>query len=870
MPSFYKIHSPSFTHREYWWGNRSPLVLLAWLLKWLRTPLPGSSDDPNCESTLPFVVDALPPEVTAHFDPVTRELTALGFADPVFHLIHDPSTSTTIYWATFRHSSGQHVARIHQRLWHQAKKADRGRFVLFLTPFADGTFAVSSSGKPDIAAPPSVPMLRKPGAGTLDLWSAHQVFATQEGKAAQLIRSREELLDASERLHISQRDFHLARGVFRKRSAEEQADADALASHVSQLHGAGVEHAGVLAELERLQTQKPSWGNALLILVISIAAFFAAGSAQFDWKFTLWLIPILLVHEAGHWVAMRIFGYRNVRMFFIPFFGAAVTGRNWNVPGWKKALVSLAGPVPGIFIGAGLAVGALISHNENLNKAALLLLFLNGFNLLPVLPLDGGHVLHVTLFCRNRWLDFAFRVVAVVALALLSLMAGGKVLLYIAIALGVGLPMAFKLGKVIEKLRSAPPPLFTPTNDDRIPTPMAQSIIAALKAELPAVASNKVVAQHTINVYETLNAHPPGIFATFALLGLHGFSFFLVLVFGIALLVAQHGGFGMLGAGFAQPKHLMACNGVQRAGSGAASDAPTHIIAVTAQKRPDAERAFQRFSPRVPDGGRLSLIGNSLLMTFPATNNAARETWFNEFSAVASNAFVTLSNRSLSVSFTCIAPDDGTVTNITRELTDYLNAAYMGDLVPPWSPEATKPSYAAAQSARRDWNRLNGSMNGVWTNADTLALSKQALQATRRGDPAEADRLRKAQAALARETQTNLYAKLGKEGIDADLIQLHQQLAALSYTNRANRAALQRRVAERLGGAGGITGNSPDAASYGAVSHTGLVLRMNWISFKDGTVGWPAFTDWLCARGCRDVRYTLHSSTSYVDEDDER
>ena len=39
---------------------------------------------------------------------------------------------------------------------------------------------------------------------------------------------------------------------------------------------------------------------------------------------------------------MRAFKYRNVQMFFIPFFGAAVTGRNFSVAGYKKAIVSLA------------------------------------------------------------------------------------------------------------------------------------------------------------------------------------------------------------------------------------------------------------------------------------------------------------------------------------------------------------------------------------------------------------------------------------------------------------------------------------------------------------------------------------------------
>ena len=95
----------------------------------------------------------------------------------------------------------------------------------------------------------------------------------------------------------------------------------------------------VLAELDRLQEQKPGWTNAVWILAGSLAAFLAVGAAKWDWKFTLWIIPVLFFHEAGHWVAMRLCNYRNLRMFFIPFFGAAVTGQNWNVPGWSNVYV---------------------------------------------------------------------------------------------------------------------------------------------------------------------------------------------------------------------------------------------------------------------------------------------------------------------------------------------------------------------------------------------------------------------------------------------------------------------------------------------------------------------------------------------------
>src|SRR5437868_6639006 len=94
MNTFYTIDSTKVSHREYWWGTRSPLVLIGWLIKWLRIRIPSSTDDPNVDSTLPFVVETLPEAVAVRFQPIIEQLTSLGFVEPVFHLIHEPGTST--------------------------------------------------------------------------------------------------------------------------------------------------------------------------------------------------------------------------------------------------------------------------------------------------------------------------------------------------------------------------------------------------------------------------------------------------------------------------------------------------------------------------------------------------------------------------------------------------------------------------------------------------------------------------------------------------------------------------------------------------------------------------------------------------------
>jgi Zn-dependent protease len=871
MSAFYSIDSTRVSHREYWWGTRSPAVLIGWLLKWLHVRIPSSTDDPNAESTTPFLVEALPADVAQRFAPIANELTALGFLDPVHHIFQDTGTSTTIYWVTFRHSSGQHFARIHQRIWHQTKTVDRGTFVLFFTAFEDRTFIVSSSGKPDLDTPSSVPMLRRHGATSSALWSAHVEFVAANRKAGiQPVRSREELLGATERHHILLRDFNLQRGVFRIRSGAEHASAIAVAGRLEEATAGGLRHPEVLAEVERIQTKRPGWGNAILILVVSVFAFLAAGSAQQDWKFYLWLIPLLFLHEGGHWLAMKIFGYRNLRMFFIPLFGAAVTGQHWNVPGWKKAIVSLAGPVPGILLGVALTLAGLITHHEWLNHAAFLLLIINGFNLLPVLPLDGGHVMHAILFCRNRWLDISFRILAIVGLLLLSLNGTGRFLMYLAIVMAVGLPVAFKIGKVADVLRRMPipPPL---EGQDRIPLSTADAIVTALKAELPGKPNNRTLALHTVNVFETLNARPPGLLGTLGFLTVHGGSVILVVLCGFLLILNKHsGGLGNFArTALRQPQHSVACNSIERwAAAEAATVISRNTLAATMPDHAAAKRQFNALAGRLPASASLTLIGDSLLLTLPAADDAARERWFAELQASTTNVFVALTNQSITVSLMFVAPTLQDATNLVEELTEYFAVSRFGNLVAPWSPRAAEGKYEAARQTRRMWHVISTNTAAMWNSAEVNSFNRQIVAARKRGAVSEAERLLKEQIEARKKKETAMYDRLRTQGIDSDLVDLHAKLNALAYTNQTERATLEKQISGKLG----EDASAPEkiVPRHGTISgfarHQGLLVELGWMSFRDAPTGLPSLLDWLCRKRCRTIKYDIVSTGIFTDD----
>lgn len=303
---------------------------------------------------------------------------------------------------------------------------------------------------------------------------------------------------------------------------------------------ASPEDAGVLRELDQLQNQKSSWTGMIILFVVSLVLFIGAGRGRWSMNYLIILLGVLFVHEMGHYIAMRAFHYKNVKMFFVPFFGAAVSGQHYNVPGWKKVVVSLMGPVPGIVLGVFIGGAGFVLDQPILMKIALVSMFLNGFNLLPVLPLDGGWVFHALLFSRHYALDIVFRALAALALLASPLVLHTMVLPFVGVLMLVALPLAYRTARIAAGLKQQG---FSPVSDDdqRIPPATAQAIIAEIKKSSPGQQSNKTVAQQVLQIFEILNARPPGWGATIGLLFVQGASITVALVFGLAFYVAGHG-----------------------------------------------------------------------------------------------------------------------------------------------------------------------------------------------------------------------------------------------------------------------------------------------------------------------------------------
>ena len=127
-----------------------------------------------------------------------------------------------------------------------------------------------------------------------------------------------------------------------------------------------------------------------------------------DIKSILLLVIVIIVHESGHYIAMKILGYDKVKMLFIPLLGAFVSGQPAQVHPSKKMIVLMAGPLPGIIIGMICALIFSASRQYIYFQLAMMFIFLNVFNLLPVTPMDGGQMLETLFFRSNKIVQTIF------------------------------------------------------------------------------------------------------------------------------------------------------------------------------------------------------------------------------------------------------------------------------------------------------------------------------------------------------------------------------------------------------------------------------------------------------------------------------
>jgi Zn-dependent protease len=162
-------------------------------------------------------------------------------------------------------------------------------------------------------------------------------------------------------------------------------------------------------------------------MLVSMAAY----ALLFGWKFGVGLVLLIFVHELGHVAELRRQGVPASAPMFIPFVGAFVAMKELPEDAWREARVALAGPLLGTAGAVVVWIAAVATDSTFLMAMAFVGFFLNLFNLLPIVPLDGGRAVAA--------LHPAIWAVGVAGLAALTIVRPNPILLIVVVLGGLEL-----------------------------------------------------------------------------------------------------------------------------------------------------------------------------------------------------------------------------------------------------------------------------------------------------------------------------------------------------------------------------------------------------------------------------------------------
>lgn len=213
-----------------------------------------------------------------------------------------------------------------------------------------------------------------------------------------------------------------------------------------------------VASFQRITSQiaKPKqmrWIGKTLLLFGTLLLFALSLGSSMSIEFLAIPVLAVLIHELGHVLGMHVFKYRDLKILFLPFLGAITIGSPEEAKPYQKVIVFFLGPVPGLVL--GLICWLLYGYTKSTvaRDAAITLFALNYFNLLPIMPLDGGQVLNLVFFARFSQAQFVYQAISLICLTILALFTRAYVLLVIS-ALGFfAIVNSFQKKRFLSKLR---------------------------------------------------------------------------------------------------------------------------------------------------------------------------------------------------------------------------------------------------------------------------------------------------------------------------------------------------------------------------------------------------------------------------------
>ncbi len=149
------------------------------------------------------------------------------------------------------------------------------------------------------------------------------------------------------------------------------------------------------------------------------------------------ILIVIIIHEMGHFLFMKLFNYSNVKIFIVPLLGAFTSGKKQQVSQAQLSIIILAGPVPGIIIGCVLFWLNIDLQNDTIKMLANTFLVINLLNCLPFYPLDGGRLIETLFFKENYVIRLVFGIISIICLGLLFLFVQSFIMLIVPVLIAL-------------------------------------------------------------------------------------------------------------------------------------------------------------------------------------------------------------------------------------------------------------------------------------------------------------------------------------------------------------------------------------------------------------------------------------------------
>lgn len=833
------------------------------VFKLMRSHQNGITGCPTVAELAPCRVEqpTIPEAASPAFVKFMELFKTAGFLDPVWYEVQDDFNAARFYTAVFAHPCGEHFAQVTCRIWQQTQPARQSFITAIVSKLQAGGFALTAAEKVDLDQPANY-RARYVGENVTvpDLLQRHTAHIAELKAKPRPIIGAEEVAQAAEEFHRGLARHYLARGIFRPLTASEK-----TLMKNSRITGEHAEHGDVLLEMNRQSSKRTHPVVALLLFVVSVAAFIHFQQATMSLHMVGLLVGVVFFHELGHFLAMKIFKYRDVRMFFIPFFGAAVVGRKIGAPGWQQAIVSLAGPLPGIAVGVGLGIAGLMLHRPYYPEVSKMLLIINVLNLLPILPLDGGRFLQAVIFSRSPIMDVFFRGLGAAACIAFGLYLGDKIILAVGISFAISLSITYRVARIASELKDSGGLPGHIESSASTPPQAAGVIIARLREAFKANQNRRTLAAFATQVYERVSAAPPSALASVALVVLYLGSGLVGLGFGVYLLVGSPTNFRQLArAAQSQPSHTVTSKQIQSWDGPASCAKHQHLtIAATFGNAADAQRTFNALQAELPATAAARLFGDSVFVMLPPGNNDLRKEWFGKLDVQTKGVFVLQPQEPCTFKLQLIAPSAEASDETAETLNSYFSVARFRAIAP-WDPADLRDDATRARNdaARRTYSKLIAVDFDELADTDNREIMAKITTARREGDKAETARLQKVMSDAAEQRRSAHIADIRKlpdanaEVIDAFVESQAESQRAIIHDDddeadeHLYRGA-QKKFETRLTA---LIGQQPQRSwsagcQFGTAKSHGVLVDIPYCSTTDVANTLPAMTQWLSQRG---------------------